>query len=378
MSIGIYIHIPFCRQKCLYCDFPSFANLDNLFALYTDALCREISEQGVLFLNENVDTVYIGGGTPTILPVNYLEKIINTLTETFSITEEAEVSIEANPGTVDKNILQRLRNLGINRISFGVQSFHNEILLRLGRIHTGAEGTAAVEDAQWAGFNNINVDLMFGLPGQSHSQFEKDLQTAVALGVQHISAYGLKIEEGTPFARMHMRNELELPPEESEAAMYELVVNYLPSRGFERYEISNYAQAASYCRHNLKYWHYEPYLGLGSAAHSFNAGERWANDGDVKQYIKMISSGLSPICFKEAVDSLTAMAEFIFLGLRTTRGVNIQQFNDYFGISLLKHYEEVLEQLTKQNLLRCGNGYIYLTATGMRFGNMVFEKFLPD
>jgi len=377
MKIGLYIHIPFCQQKCLYCDFPSQANLAHLYQPYVAALCLEISGLGGVLSGFIVDTIYIGGGTPTVLSANSLSQIMQQVHASFSIDKTAEISIEANPGTIDIGKLLALRAAGVNRISFGVQTFEDSLLVAIGRIHSAAQGVEAVNMAKRTGFVNINIDLMYGLPGQTTQNLKDSILQAVELDVTHISSYGLKVEDGTPFATMHEQGMLMLPDEEIDEAMYDLTTHFLPQKGFERYEISNFAKKGYECRHNLKYWHYQPYIGLGAAAHSFLRSERLANTADVAAYIKMIERGISPIEVREKPENRTAMAEYIFLALRTVQGMSVGKFNHYFKADFFKCYEDTIAMLTGKSLIVSTENKIFLTKIGMKYGNVVFRAFLP-
>lgn len=378
MYTGVYIHIPFCRSKCLYCDFPSLAGCETLYQDYTAALCREITGRGGMFSHARVDTVYIGGGTPTLLSDKQLFSIVDSLNLHWHIEETAEFSIEANPGTVDLAKLMFLRSLGINRLSFGAQSFNDNILLSLGRSHSAREAAEAVNMAQQAGFNNINVDLMYGLPGQAMTDWEDTIRTALRLGVRHISAYGLKVEEGTPFFMRQQQGLLALPTEETEETMYDFVAEYLPQQGFCRYEISNYALPGYECRHNLKYWHYQPYAGLGAGAHSFSDGRRIANTAVIGDYIRNASQGGMPSVAEECISNDDAMAEFIFLALRTTGGVSLLEFVSRFGVDFKQRYSREISRLAREGMLELSRDRAFLTSRGMKFGNVAFAAFLPD
>lgn len=377
-SIGLYIHIPFCRRKCLYCDFPSYTGLEDMQDPYTAALCREISDRGGFFADATVDTIYVGGGTPTLLSDHNICRIMESVYRSFTVAADAEISMEANPGTVDKCKLAALKACGVNRMSFGVQSFSDRLLKIIGRIHSAREAEMAVEAARKAGIDNINVDLMYGLPEQSPEEFRRSIKAAAALGVQHVSAYGLTIEENTPFARMEKAGSLNLPDDCTEEAMYDSAVHLLPDLGFGRYEISNYSHPGRVCRHNLKYWHDQPYIGLGAAAHSYTGGERRANTGDVGLYMKAAAGGRSPVVFREKPDAATAMAEYIFLALRTVKGVNYDDFFRRFHENFNERNGAVAAELTGKGLLAAGRDGIRLTELGMKYGNRVFASFLPD
>ena len=378
MKIGLYIHIPFCQQKCLYCDFPSHANLTHLYQPYVAALCREISGMGGVLSGCIVDSVYIGGGTPTVLSADGLGQVLKEIHSAFSIDKRAEISIEANPGTVDKEKLLVLRDGGVNRISFGVQTFSDSLLSSIGRIHSAAQAIESVTMAQQVGFSNINIDLMYGLPGQSIIQLEESILKAVELNVTHISAYGLKVEEGTVFATLENEGRLILPTEEEDEGMYELTTRLLPHHGFLRYEISNFAKEGYECIHNLKYWQYKPYIGIGAAAHSFVNKKRLANQSDVLSYIKAIESNQSPEEVSEIPDQGIAMAEYVFLALRTVRGLSVEHFNDYFKADFWEQYGPIVTRLIEKKLLVARENQIYLTSIGMKYGNVVFSSFLPE
>lgn len=376
MKLGLYIHIPFCQQKCLYCDFPSYADMDHLFGEYVAALCREISGQGGFYADTVVDTVYIGGGTPTVLPDKELVRIINCLKSNFKLTNDIEFSIEANPGTVDNEKLTLINYHGVNRISFGVQSFSDELLRIIGRIHTAAEAAEAIEMASKAGFNNINIDLMYGLPRQTIPALQDSIKTAAVLGVQHLSIYGLKVESGTPFAVFEANGTLELPSDDVDADMYDLATYLAPNYGYQRYEISNYAKKDFASKHNLKYWRYMPYIGFGVSAHSFWNGERTANTRSINEYIKLINTGYSAKDFREKISTDTAMAEFVFLALRTVSGLHYSDFKNYFNVEFIKKYESIISDLEKRHLIDIGDEEIRLTELGMKYGNIVFAAFL--
>lgn len=377
-TMGIYVHIPFCRQKCLYCDFPSFSGQESLYEEYAAALDREITGRGGLFSAVPVDTVFFGGGTPTALPARQLAKLLQSLREYFAVTADAEISLEANPGTVDAAALHTLRQAGFNRISFGVQSFHDPLLKALGRLHDSAGGAAAVEAARRAGFDNVSVDLMYGLPGQTLAQLQESLRRAVALAVDHLSVYGLKVEDGTPFGDAWEAGALDLPLEETEEAMYDFVTRWLPEQGYGRYEISNYSLPGRYCRHNLRYWRYLPYLGLGSAAHSFIEGQRRANVTDVKEYIHRIQNSGTAEDFVEEYQRSHALSEYVFLALRTCEGMALAEFSQCFAADFRQLYQPVIEQLQREGLISLTGEKLFLTERGMKYSNVVFRAFIAD
>ncbi|MDF2570097.1 MAG: hemN [Sporomusa sp.] len=376
-KLGLYVHIPFCRQKCLYCDFSSYQGVEHLFVTYTAALCQQIAEQGGVLCKPVVDTIYIGGGTPSLLPVYLLEQILSSIYTNFCVCNDAEISMEANPGTVSREQLAALKAIGINRLSLGIQSFDNELLVGLGRIHQAVDSLTAIEYADVVGFKNISIDLMYGLPGQTFEGFAKELEQATMLSISHISVYGLKLETGTPLAVAYDQGLLKLPEECTEEAMYNQMVKFLPSQGLLRYEISNFARSGMECRHNLKYWHYQPYLGLGSAAHSFLNGERLSAVTGIQEYISAILGGHSPIIMQETLTKDQSMGEYIFLALRTSQGLNIADFAQHFCTDFFQHFGCVFEKLKLQELIETDTRRVWLTERGMKFGNIVFSSFLP-
>lgn len=377
-DFGVYVHIPFCRRKCFYCDFPSYAGEERWMSRYREALCREIAAQGCCCLQEGaVRTVYIGGGTPTALAADDLLAVICALRESFRLTGEEEFTVEANPGTVDAKLLERLREAGVNRLSFGVQSFSNALLSAIGRIHTAWEAEDAVRMAQKAGFR-VSLDLMYGLPGQTLSDLKDSVARAAALGIGHISVYGLAVEDGTPFARMEEAGRLHLPTDDECGDMYDYITAELPRLGYRRYEISNYAKAGEESRHNLAYWQDVSYIGLGAAAHSYWHGQRTENEQDLCRYIACIEGGLSPAREEEPCSRESHIEEFAFLALRTAEGIDKHRFKEKFKTDIEEIYGEAIKRLKKAALVEETASAICLTKQGMKFGNRVFEEFLLE
>lgn len=377
-DFGVYVHIPFCRRKCFYCDFPSYAGEERWMSRYREALCREIAAQGCRCLQEGaVRTVYIGGGTPTALLANDLLAVICAVRESFHLTGAEEFTVEVNPGTVDVQLLERLREAGVNRLSFGVQSFSDALLSAIGRIHTAREAEDAVRMAQKADFR-VSLDLMYGLPGQTLADLKDSVARAAALGIGHISAYGLAVEDGTPFARMEEAGQLHLPTDDECGDMYDYITAELPRLGYRRYEISNYAKAGEESRHNLAYWQDVPYIGLGAAAHSYWHGRRMENEQDLRRYIACIEGGLSPAREEEPCSRENHIEEFAFLALRTADGLAKGRFRSTFGCDVHEVYGEVIARLQAAGLVEETVESIRLTAQGMKFGNRVFEAFLLE
>ena len=375
-ALGIYVHIPFCRAKCSYCAFVSQVCDLSVQHSYVAALCREIAAAGGDF-SVPADTVFLGGGTPTLLPATDLTQILQAIRETFALTEDAEISLEANPGTVDVASLKLLRQAGFNRLSLGVQSFDDQVLRGIGRIHRAAEAAQAVGMARSAGFENISMDLMFGLPLQSLNSWRETLARAVSLEPDHISAYGLKLEEQTPLALLVASGQAALPAEREEEAMYDWLNEFLPQQGFSRYEISNYARPGRECRHNLKYWRYQPYRGFGVAAHSFNGIARFANTEELSRYIARIEAGESAEEFRETLDEPDRMAEYVFLALRTTAGLSAMDFEVQFRRSFTDYFAVAIAELKKSGMLTNEKEQWRLTEKGLKLSNQAFVKFLP-
>lgn len=375
-NLGIYVHIPFCKQKCYYCDFPSFAGQEAYQEEYLDALLLEIREMGRQYQKRPVDTIFFGGGTPSVLSSRDMVCLIDAIKEAFSVAETAEISAEANPGTVDKDKLSCWREAGINRISFGVQSFQDELLRAIGRIHTGAEAIEAIGMARKVGFDNINLDLIYGLPMQTLNMLKRDVERALELGTEHLSVYGLIVEEDTRMEKMVEDGRAILPSEEEEEAMYDWLTSYLPQQGYRRYEISNFARDGRECCHNLKYWRFDTYIGLGSAAHSFIDGRRYANERIPTDYICRMRSEKSARLKEEAETTAELRGEYIFLALRTAVGVDTDDFCRTFGMNMFDLYGDIIERMKQERLLEQSGRYIRLTKLGMKYGNRVFAQFV--
>lgn len=375
---GLYIHIPFCRQKCFYCDFPSFAGRERYEADYTDALCRELAVQGVLYREKwgSPRTIYMGGGTPSLLPIGLLAKILQAIADVFGDAADREFTVECNPGTVDAAKLRALRAGGVNRLSFGVQTFDDTLLKKIGRIHTGAQAREAMALARTAGFQNVSMDLIYGLPGESLAELERDLEAMVALEPEHISIYGLQLEEGTAFAKMQEMGRLMLPDDDTVERMYDTMTAFLPAHGYARYEISNFAKPGFESRHNLSYWQDVPYLGVGAAAHSYLEGQRYENVREIPAYIEGIRTGKGVRRQEETMTREIAMEEFAFLALRTARGIDRARFARRFGVPLEAVYADAIAKLKRQGLLEADEAGVHLTSLGMKYGNMAFEEFL--
>ena len=378
-ELELYIHIPFCIRKCAYCDFLSGQRNAEEIENYVEALISEIKTYQAMSLNEIVRTVFLGGGTPSILSGSQMKRIFQALRETFDISETAEITVEANPGTVTYEKLTAYRNVGINRISFGLQSANDEELKRLGRIHTFEEFLESYKMARACGFQNINVDLISAIPKQTTEQFEQSLKKITELQPEHVSVYSLIIEEGTPFAKVYGEGaplEKDLPSEEEERLIYWKTKEFLEKEGYRRYEISNYAKEGLECRHNLGYWERKNYLGLGLGASSLMGNVRYHNTEDWKEYIAN-AKNLQKI--QKDVETLTVeeqMEEFIFLGLRKMQGISEQKFQEAFQKSIWECYSENIRKVMEKGLLDKRDGNLYLTEKGIDISNYVFAEIL--
>lgn len=375
-NIGLYIHIPFCRQKCLYCDFPSFAGKEGMMQAYVDALTAEIKSRRKEYPKKKVVSVFFGGGTPTALEIPMLEQLMQAVWENWDIAEDAEITTEANPGTLDREMVNALKKMGFNRLSMGVQAWQNRLLKELGRIHTIEGFLENYQAVREAGFENVNVDLMFALPHQTMADWQETVKNITALQPEHISAYSLIIEEGTPFFDRYEKGLLEPASEELDREMYHWAVDYLAEMGYEQYEISNFAKKGRQSRHNRIYWQAEDYLGMGLGSHSYMEGTRFHNRYDLQGYI---AAKGDVSLLKEEVEVITetdALAEFMFLGLRLTEGVSFERFRTHFGRELYEIYGTQVRELIDVGLLAEDATGIRLTRRGIDVSNVVFEKFL--
>jgi oxygen-independent coproporphyrinogen-3 oxidase len=373
---GVYIHIPFCQAKCAYCDFNSYPSQEHLFGEYAAALVREMGTAGPL----RARTIYVGGGTPTVLPSSLLARILDGARQTFAVDEDAEISIEANPGTVDAAGLAGLRALGVNRLSLGVQSFDDGQLRLLGRVHTAFEAIGAFQAARLAGFENINLDLIYGLPGQTLASWQASLERALPLRPDHLSLYALSVEEGTPLADSIAQGSVSQPDPDLAAEMYELAERVLRMEGYLHYEISNWARTTAHvCRHNLIYWRNEPYLGLGAGAHSWVDGRRWANVAWPADYVSRVLDGRPPVTMEEEIDRALEIGETMIMGLRLVEdGVPFEGFRRRFGLDLRRHFESHLAELADLGLIEMDADRVRLSERGHLLGNQVFVQFLPE
>ncbi|MBP8969431.1 MAG: oxygen-independent coproporphyrinogen III oxidase [Lachnospiraceae bacterium] len=371
----LYIHIPFCVRKCLYCDFLSFSADEKTKEKYIDALCKELMFIGKERCKTSLSSVFFGGGTPSVLPVGLIERVMECVKENFTLDRDAEVTIECNPGTVNEDKMKAYFACGINRISFGLQSVHDEELKKLGRIHSYEDFLGSYENAVKAGFTNINVDLMSDIPGQTVDSWTGTLKTICELkpAPSHISAYSLIVEEGTPFADMAEDGRLDIPDEDTDREMYHMTSRLLSDYGYGRYEISNYAKEGFECRHNLGYWTGVTYFGAGLVAASYYDGCRFTNTSDLPVYM---DDPIDSWKLDEKLTNADKMSEFMLLGLRLTKGINTEEFRDRFSRNLYDVYGRETERFKSEGLLVEENGFIHLTEQGLDLANHVMQAFI--
>jgi oxygen-independent coproporphyrinogen-3 oxidase len=376
--VGLYLHIPFCAVRCPYCDFNTYSGLESFQEGYTRALIAEIRAGAEEHGRRLAHTVFVGGGTPTALPAALLAQILDALQSAFEVDEGGEITSEANPGTTDLERFSALRDAGVNRLSMGVQSFDDAELRWLGRIHSAAEAETAFEHARRAGFDNVNLDLMFGLPGQSHASWLTTVRRALSLQPEHLSLYGLTVEEGTPLARQVRAGEKPAPDDDAAADMYLAASDLLGRAGLQQYEISNWSRGPELrCRHNLRYWRREPYLGFGAGAHSFLEERRWWNVRPIPEYIALLDAGRSAEGGGEQISRAIAMVETMMLGLRLVQeGVAEADFLQQYGVALQEAFGPELADLRGRQLLECDAGRWRLTPQARLLGNQVFGAFL--
>ena len=370
----IYVHIPFCKKKCNYCAFNSKVAKNFEIENYVDALILEIKNRAC---REKISTIYFGGGTPSILKISQLKKIFSSIKDNFVLEKNVEITVEINPGTADEIFLQKLREIGFNRLSIGVQSFNDKILKIIGRIHDSKTAIKTINLAKNF-FENISIDLMYGLPNQNLENVREDVKIISALNIQHISIYGLEIEEGTNFFELKEKNLLNLPNDELTEKMYDFITKKIPELGFERYEISNFAKKGFESRHNTGYWTDEKYFGFGAGAHSYDKKIRTSNICDVDSYIKKIFSGENISEVEEILTEKTAMEEFCFLGLRKIEGISSKTFQERFSKNIFEVYGKVLKKYFELGLMKKDDDKIFLTDKGLKVGNIIFADFLLE
>ncbi|MBI5649313.1 MAG: radical SAM family heme chaperone HemW [Chloroflexi bacterium] len=397
-EIALFVFIPFCKIKCTYCDFNAYANLARVMEPYADAVAQEISDCRLQIADLTAKSLYFGGGTPSLVPVAQIEKILRACESRFAFAPGIEITLEANPATADETKLRAYRALGINRLSIGVQSFDDATLRRLNRGHTVADAIEMFELARRAGFDNINLDFIFGLPLQTLADWRATLRRAIALAPEHLSLYALKVEEHTGLEHQIARGKYPKPDDDLAADMYELAEEMLDTAGYAQYEISNWTRSVGVgnwkldvgrqsniqlptsnfqSRHNLTYWHNEPYLGFGAGAHSFFERARFWNVLSPVEYIEKITRGESAMADREEINRELEIAETMFLGLRLNEGIAFENFAQRFGEDARVRYAKEIEELKEMGLIEMSDARVWLTPRGRLLSNEVFWRFLP-
>ena len=373
-EIGIYVHIPFCKQKCYYCDFVSYCNKDNLIEDYIKAVKKEIKLQNI---QAPITTIYIGGGTPSYIESKYIKEIIEEIKKK-NVTKRPEITIEVNPGTVTREKLKDYKKSGINRLSIGLQSVQDEILKEIGRIHDFEQFLETYEMARNVGFKNINVDLMLGIPNQRIKELKESLEEVIKLQPEHISVYSLIVEDGTPIANKIQKGELELPDEETERNMYWYVKNTLELNGYKHYEISNFAKKGYESKHNINCWNQKQYFGFGAAAHSYRDITIYSNTDKIEEYIRNVKSERLDRnrIIHEVQKEYDTEKEYMLLGLRKINGVKISEFKLKFGKNPIYLFRNELKKLTDEKLISIDEDNIRLTNRGIDLANLVWEEFV--
>jgi oxygen-independent coproporphyrinogen III oxidase len=377
MSAGIYLHIPFCKSRCSYCDFATdIYRSDGVVERYVAALCGEIAAFKLPEDAGHADTIYFGGGTPSLLKPEQLNKILDAVHDQFNIEAGAEVTMEMNPATVTSDTLREYKSLGVNRASFGVQTFEDRALKLLARGHDANDARQTFRLLRDAGFDNVSFDLIAGLPGQTIVQWEQNLDEAIMLSPEHLSLYLLEIHEGTPLAVQVESGRQPMPDEELSAEMYEMMVDKLAAAGYEQYEISNFARPGYESRHNSKYWTLDPVYSFGVSAHSFNGESRYRNERDTARYVELIESGLDAVVEFTSLDEKQLSGEFAFLSLRLTEGIDLEYFRSRFGFELEAEFSDELARVADAGLIDLDDKRLKLTRKGMLYSNEVFSIFV--
>lgn len=375
-SLSLYIHIPFCASHCHYCAFYSEVVQREAYEEYVQAICRELRMQAELYRDRQIVSIYFGGGTPSLLSVEQIARILDTCSRVFSFAEQVEITLEANPADRDGDDYRGYALAGINRLSLGVQTFADHLLLRLGRRHSSAQAQQSIRRAYRNGLHNISLDLMYGIPDQTPEDLAKSLDLVVHLPIQHVSVYGLSIEENTVFGGLWQRGALSLPDEHEEWQMYRLLQRVLPHYGLQKYEISNFARPGYESRHNLRYWQYLPYLGIGAGATGCIGGIRKTHAPAWQQYVEESRSGRFTYVEEEVLARATQQAEFCMLGLRMRTGIDAQAYHELFGESIEVRYGSLLTTLTREGWLQKNERGWQPTESGWALANQVMQQFL--
>ncbi len=375
IAAGLYVHIPFCSSRCSYCDFATGLYQSELADRYVRAIVQEIGSSNCA--GQRVDTIYFGGGTPSLLAPSQLDRIMSALFAKFSIDDSAEITLEINPGSVTPEKLHEFRRLGINRASFGAQTFDDAELAKLGRSHTAADTLKTFADLRSAGFTNVSFDLIAGLPGQALDQWKRNVEQALELQPEHLSFYLLEVHSGTPLDE-HIRRGLQpVPDEDLAGVMYQWMLEQASTAGYDHYEISNLCRPNFESRHNVKYWTGQPYYGFGCSSHSYDGQDRrWSNQRDVKQYVEAVEGGLSPVVEEQHLSRDEVRSEALFLGMRMMRGIDVRWYRESFGVDLHDEHREDLDRFRKAGLLEFDGDLIRLTRNGALLSNEVFAAFV--
>jgi oxygen-independent coproporphyrinogen-3 oxidase len=372
MTAGIYLHVPFCKSRCSYCDFATdvYKNGETV-ERYVSALTKEIEN---FPLKEIIDTIYFGGGTPSLLTAKQLEKILSSIHKTFSVDSNSEITMEMNPATMTLETVQDYRSLGVNRASFGAQTFDDTELKRLGRRHTAQDVRETIELLRTANFQNVSFDLIAGLPRQTLKDWQRNLDEALKLKPEHLSLYLLEIHEATPLAEQIRSRRQPMPDEDLSAEMYELMLEKTSEKGYEQYEISNFALSGFKSKHNSKYWTLDAVFGFGCSAHSFDGQKkRWLNERDTLKYVETIEKNVSPIVEENEIEQ---KSEYVFLGLRLSKGIDLDEYKKRFGVDLTEEYANDLSRLQEAELIEITENSLKLTNKGYLFSNEVFSVFV--
>lgn len=386
-NVGLYVHIPFCKKKCEYCDFKSYADKEELIEEYVKWLKYELEEVGKgnrLDYENHLDnlaivkTIYIGGGTPSLIDSKYISEILEVIKKNYTFAENTEITIEVNPGTVNKEKLEQYKKSGINRLSIGLQSTHDRLLKKIGRIHNYDDFLNTFKIARNVGFENINIDLMLGLPEQSIEDLEQSVEEVIKLNPEHISVYSLIVEEETPFYKKLEANELNLPEDDLERKMYWAVKEKLEKSGYIHYEISNFAKKGFESKHNLSCWNQDEYIGFGTSAHSYTNNIRYSNIDNIEEYINNFKTDneTENFVFHEKQNKESKMKEFMMLGLRKIEGISIKDFKSRFSLNPIFAYRKELEKLVDEELIEIDGDNIRLTNKGLDLANLVWEEFV--
>lgn len=375
-EIGLYIHIPFCKKKCYYCDFPSYPGMEEYWETYSGAVAAELALKAGEFRNHKIKTIFIGGGTPSLVPYEHIERILSAVHHNYNVIKDCESTIESNPGTLTGEKLSAYRNAGINRLSMGLQACQDKLLTALGRIHTFKDFVVAVKLAQKHGFMNINADIIFGIPHQTFEDWKETVDQILQFELSHISCYSLKVEEGTVFGQLKEKGLLAEAEDELDRQMYHYAVECFEQAGFGQYEISNFAKPQYQCQHNMNYWERGEYIGIGAGAHSFSGSRRYANTSDVLEYIGGVEKGTLVLTEDTFITEDDGLSEKIILGLRLKRGIDLEQLSKEFTCNVELRYLKSLNLLLTNKLIERDGHVIRLTKKGFDLANRVFVEFI--